>query len=93
MKKRETTDHDDCNARAVMMTIVFFLLTMPRHVKTFVFLGFINADFDVLVAYTWTSLVAHILYTVNSAINFFVYVMAGSKFRGDLAKVFKPGGI
>ena len=46
-----------------------------------------------LVAYTWTSLVAHILYAVNSGINVFVYVMTDSKFRGDLAKVLKPGGI
>ena len=87
MKKRER----QLTVMTVVMTLVFFFLTIPRHVKAFVFLGFMNADFDMLVAYSWTSIAAHILYTANSAINVFVYVMTGSKFRGDLAKLLKPG--
>ena len=88
MKKRER----QLTMMNVVMTAVFFLLTMPRHVKTFVFLGWYDAEPHMLVAYSWTSIVAHNLYTLNSAVNFFVYVMTGSKFRGDLVKLLKPGG-
>ena len=85
MSKRE----QQLTVMAMAMTLAFLLCVMPLYVARlmFVVLSWGNADVaaaDKKVALMWGKMVLHNLYMLNSAINFFLYAMAGSKFRSDL---------
>ena len=69
----------------VVMTTAFFLCIMPLyvHITVFYFVDW-RCDARLTAILWWGSAIAHCLNVLNSAINFFIYVMTGSKFRADL---------
>ncbi len=73
-----------------LVTFAFLLLTTPSYVffffvRTFNFIP--NPKF--LGVFYLCQQIAHKTFFVNSGINFFLYVLSGSKFRNDVLKLFQ----
>ena len=73
----------------VVMTMAFFVCASPSYVRILVFdiVGWQNPALTETVK-AWTAVLAHCLFLLNSAINFYIYVMTGSKLRSDLKMLF-----
>ena len=71
----------------VTMTMVFVLCTMPRYATYAAQLMYMANPSDGNVL-RLAGLVSHTLYVTNSACNFFLYIISGSKFRADLKDMF-----
>lgn len=97
--KAEITEHQDdkmskiewqLTVMTMVVTLTFLFLTVPKYAQQ---VAFINIDwqssFQGLVHFGWSALVTQQLYMLNSAINFFLYIVSGSKFRSDLKTLFK----
>ena len=98
VKKRKITYQErQLTVMAAIMTLVFVLLTMPRYLYSAVVVitsnsqtnGNSNGRFNGHASFDWhlASVVFQRLYTTNSACNFFLYVLSGSKFRRDLRQM------
>ena len=74
----------------VLMSCMFLCLTMPKYVHQLIFIN-INwsGSADTIVTFGWSASITSQLLLFNSAINFYLYAMAGSKFRSDLVKVMR----
>ena len=74
----------------VVLTLSFLCLTIPKYAHQ---LAFINIDWQsspqMVIVFGWSGTITSELHTINSAINFFLYVMTGSKFREDLKTMFQ----
>ena len=66
-----------------VMTIAFFICVAPNYVR-FAF-PYIGSN----IVRSWVAIIARNLILLNSAINFFLYAVAGSKFRSDLMMLFR----
>ena len=89
--RRMSRTQKQLTTMTVVMTTAFFLCIMPFYVHTTVVIYFHNfrifrCDINawLIAILWWGSALAHCLNALNSAINFFIYVMTGSKFRADL---------
>ena len=74
----------------VVLTLSFLCLTMPKYAHQ---LAFTKIDWQssphMRIVFGWSAAITQELYILNSAINFFLYVMTGSKFREDLKTMFQ----
>ena len=74
----------------IVMTIAFIVCTLPKFVHILIFR---NIDYQHSPArqlwFGWSGTIAQMLNTLNSAINFFMYVLTGSRFRADLLNLFQ----
>ena len=74
----------------VVLTLTFLCLTMPKYAHQFTFT---NIDWqhspEMVITFGWSAMTTQELYILNHAINFFLYVMTGSKFRQDLRAMFQ----
>ena len=68
----------------VVMTTAFFFCITPYYARAL----FLVIDMPKSITRRWINVLARILILLNSAINFFIYVMTGSKFRSDLVTFF-----
>ena len=73
-------------AMTVVMTVAFFICVAPYYVRAW--LGASPYLGNVIVR-SWASVIVRNLLLLNSAINFFLYAMSGSKFRSDLMTLFQ----
>ena len=74
----------------LLVTFTFLLLNMPAY-KFIVYAWFYNyksSAATIAGSSLWNSIAHQTLYT-NYAINFFLYVISGNKFRTDLVNLFK----
>ena len=93
---RSNQDHikskreDQLTMMTVVISLTFLCLTIPRYAQHF---AFISIDWQssesMRKAYGWSGMMTQRLYILNSAVNFFLYFMAGSKFRTDLKELFQ----
>ena len=74
----------------VVLTIAFLCLTMPKYAHQ---LAWMNIDWQsstqMVILFGWSGTISQELYILNSVVNFFLYVMTGSKFRQDLRTMFQ----
>ena len=74
----------------VVLTLSFLCLTMPKYAHQ---LAFTNIDWQssphMHIVFGLSGSITQGLFILNSAINFFLYVMTGSKFREDLKAMFQ----
>ena len=74
----------------VVLTLTFLCLTMPKYAHQF---AFINIDWrsspEMVIMFGASGIITQELYILNHAINFFLYVMTGSKFKQDLRAMFQ----
>ena len=74
----------------VVLTLSFLCLTMPKYAHH---LAWMNIDWQsdqqMVVTFGTSSITTQELYILNSAVNFFLYAMTGSKFRRDFIGMFK----
>ena len=87
--KRSSTERQ-LTIMTVVLTLTFLCLTMPKYAHQF---AFINTDWQssqqMLFTFGWSAVTTQELYILNHAINFFLYIMTGSKFRQDLRAMFQ----
>ena len=74
----------------LLVTFTFFILSMPSY--TFIvyawFYDYKSSPTTIAASSLWNSIAHQTLYT-NYAINLFLYVISGNKFRRDLISLFK----
>ena len=74
----------------LLVTFTFLILSMPSY--TFIvyawFYDYKSSPRTIAASSLWNSIAHQTLYT-NYAINFFLYVISGNKFRTDLVSLFK----
>ena len=70
----------------VVMTTAFLVCVTPYYIRTLL-LALVDVQNRIVI--DWTNTVARILIVFNSAINFFIYIATGSKFRSDLVNLFR----
>ena len=76
--------------RTVIICVVFVVTMVPRQVYK-VFLRSIVAPHDDTY-YPWDEIIyetCNLLETLNAALNFYVYVLSGTRFRGDVKALFE----
>ena len=74
----------------LVVTTAFLLLTSPQYIRYIIF-SFINITKDEQT-FAFATMFYHLtnkLFYTNSAVNFFLYCIAGSKFRSDVRLVWK----
>ena len=74
----------------MVVTLTFLFLTVPKYAQQVAFINiyWLNSC-QGLVRFGRSALVTQQLYMLNSAINFFLYIVSGSKFRSDLKTLCK----
>ncbi len=100
-KKMQLSENRQAVERDRQTFVILFLIT----VSVFVCVGpaypfyfyFTYYDFTVsgkrLAAYELTSVIFAKLYVINYCINFFLYVLSGTKFRSEVASLFRCGSL
>ena len=90
-KKRESVMNKrdrQLTVMTVVMTLTFLVCVPPYYARSLVYLLLDSPTYEqVMLIRAWMSTVFTNLMTRNSAINFFLYVMTGSKFRADLMRI------
>ena len=74
----------------LVVTTAFLLLTSPQYIRYIIF-SFLNITKDEQT-FAFATLFYHLtnkLFYTNSAVNFFLYCIAGSKFRSDVKLLWK----
>ena len=74
----------------VVVTLAFLVCTLPKFVHILTFHDIESQSSAVRqIVFGWSGSVAQNLHTLNSAINFYMYVLTGSKCRSDLKNLFR----
>ena len=74
----------------VAMTLAFLLCTMPMHVFGVVWTNIeYQRSVRMQIMFELTGCIVQSLVTLNCAINFYLYILTGSKFRSDLKMLFR----
>ncbi len=76
----------------MLVSFIFLLLSLPQYVRYIVF-NLIDYEKTpwLHAIYTMCYQISHKLYITNAGVNFFLYVVGGSKFRQDLKELFRCG--
>ena len=90
LRDKERHDKNDSQLTIMLLcvTFVFIILTMPQYTRYIVY-TFVPIDSDPTTFATFV-LIYHITnkaFYTNSAVNFWLYVASGSKFRNDLKRL------
>ena len=91
-KRKEIMNKRDrqLTVMTVVMTLTFLICVPPYYLRSLVY-NLLDPPRNIpanLIRFWITSVFANLM-TLNSAINFFLYVMTGSKFRADLMRMFR----
>ena len=84
--------HSEMQMFVILLLVTFgFLILMTPSYVLFVYVMFVNYEKSAksFAGFTLFYSVGQKTYYTNYAINFFLYVISGNKFRTDLAKLFK----
>ncbi len=82
---RESRQQAQLTVMLLVVTFAFLLLTLPQYVRYIMF-SFLNITRDE-ETFAFATLFYHLsnkLFYTNSSVNFYLYCIAGSKFRNDL---------
>ena len=87
-KEKHDTNDSQLTIMLLCVTFVFIILTLPQYTRYIVY-TFVPIDSDPTTFATFV-LIYHITnkaFYTNSAVNFWLYVASGSKFRNDLKRL------
>jgi hypothetical protein len=72
----------------IVMTTVFLVCSVPRYAHYMVYAEIETMDsLSSYIGYIWSASTTSNLMVLNSAINFYLYVMTGARFRADVIRL------
>ena len=87
--KTESSSEKQITIMLILVSVTFVLLMLPFEIRDnyYYFAGRSHSPKDFAVFY-FLFLITRELFTLNFGINFFLYLLSGTKFRRDLRKLF-----
>nr|KAG5695688.1 hypothetical protein BaRGS_022365 [Batillaria attramentaria] len=74
----------------IVVSLTFIVLTLPFYIMQMIQQR--NPELEFNGPYVFFFNLADVMWSINSAINFFLYIMTGAKFREEAKKLFRSGG-
>ena len=83
-EQRQRVRDRQLTVMTVAMTLAFFIFTAPTFIHLLLFRNYDpKSSPERQTSHAWSGTVVMISNTLNSAINFFMYALTGSRFRSD----------